>query len=135
VASSLVKFYSSKSKSGGDKVYMGRVAVDGVPFRGTSPPFMTEDEFEQRTVKVSDFRNAFFDVNEEADNRAYREVWECCLNGWFKPLCLIRFWQGTTKHYMEWVEFYLEDGSRAPYMTPGMMEVASGQPGILGGNP
>lgn len=118
--SSLVKFMGRAKSSNGEKLFWGRVTQDNLPFRGPSPPIYKDVEFEEKTVRVADVRNAFFDVTDETQNKQYLDVLECCLNGWFKVLYEERFWinpqgQRTTKMYIEWIEYYLEDGSRTPF--------------------
>lgn len=97
---------------------------------------MPEEEYEARVVKISDFRNAFFDVLVPAENQLYCEVLECCGNGWFQLVHLERFWRDTTRHYIEWFEYYLEDGTRTPFMSGGQMEYGNnGQQNLLGHYP
>lgn len=137
--SSLVKFSQRTQNGRGEKIHWGRVraGADDLPYRGASAPMFTEDEHEVRTVRVADARNAFFDVRNEAENKQYLDVVECCFNGWFQMVHLERFWtdedgRRTSLHYVEWVEYYLEDGSRTPYSTNGIMELSHGQPNFLG---
>jgi hypothetical protein len=136
--SSLVKF-SNRAASGGKKLFWDRVTAgaDSLPYRGQFAPMYREDEFEERTVRVADARNAFFDVSEPASNKLYLDVMECCYNGWFQLVHLERFWvneagRRTTCHYVEWVEYYVEDGSRTPFVTPGVTELAHGQQDFAG---
>lgn len=124
-ATSLVKFFN-KTESNGKKVYWGRAGQDGLPFRGAQPPSFTEEEFESHVVKVADFQNAFFDVDLEVENRLFRAVMEACANGWYRLIHIERFHGGTTKHYVEWVEYWLEDGRRTPYVNNNIMEVNGG---------
>lgn len=131
--SSLVRF-SDQSKSGDQNLYWSRVAVgaDNLPFRGSRAPMYGDEEFEDRTVRVADARNAFFDVGDFEANQNYLGVLERCYNGWFHLVHLERFWtdpsgRRTTYHYVEWVEYYLEDGSRTPFLTPGIAELSHGQ--------
>lgn len=136
--SSLVKF-SNRVGSGGQKLFWDRVqaGADSLPFRGKFAPTYREDEFEERTVKVADARNGFFDVRDATSNKQYLDVMECCLNGWFKLVHLERFWvdpagHRTSFHYVEWVEYYMEDGSRTPFHTPGVAELSHGQQDFSG---
>ena len=124
---SLVKFAQRTNAGGGQKLWWHRSDIDGLPFRGANPPIMPEEEYENRAVRVADYRNAFFDVSKADENRKFLDVMECCANGWFFLHYIERFWNQTTKHYIEWVEYYMEDGTRTPYSTPGMMELANGQ--------
>jgi hypothetical protein len=102
-------------------LFWGRYAEDHLPFRGQEAPLYKQEEWEEKVVVVHDVRNGFFDVTNPVENQLFRDVLECCLSKWFQLLHLERFWvdgQGkrTTKHYMEWVEFYLEDGTtRTPF--------------------
>jgi hypothetical protein len=130
MANSLVKF-SSRKGNGQQRLFWDRAGIDGLPFRGANPPMMTEEEFESRAVRVADVRNEFFDMTDDAQRKAYLDVLECCMNGWFRVIHLERFWGGSAKHYIEWAEFYLEDGSRTPYQTAGFTEVANGQQSAL----
>jgi hypothetical protein len=120
--SSLVKF-SNRTHSAGQRLWWGRSSVDGLPFRGPTAPVLPEDEYEARVVKVSDFRNAFFDVTVPRENKLFCDVMECCGNGWFQLFYLERFWRGTTKHYVEWFEYYLEDGTRTPFLSDKTVEL------------
>jgi hypothetical protein len=134
--SSLVKF-SNRTNSGGKKLFWDRVDVDNLPFRGQFAPMYRDGEFEERTVKVADARNGFFDVTDPTSNKQYLDVLECCFNGWFQLVHLERFWQDpsghrTRLHYVEWVEYYMEDGSRTPFLSQGITELAHGQQNLLG---
>lgn len=129
---SLVRF-SNRTTSAGKKVYWDRVqaGADALPYRGQFAPMYREDEFEERTVRVADVRNAFFDTGNPESNKQYLDVLECCFNGWFQLVHLERFWEDpegkrTRFHYVEWAEYYLEDGSRTPFVTQGMTELAHG---------
>lgn len=124
-ASSLVKF-ANRTKSGNRNLYWGRADIDGLPFRGQYAPIMPEDEYQDRVVRIADFRNGFFDVNDPQQNKLYCDIMECCANGWFQLRHQIFFWNDTTKHYVEWMEYYLEDGSRTPFTSNGIMELGHG---------
>lgn len=131
--SSLVKFSDRHDAGGGRKLFWSRSDVDGLPYRGASPPFMTDEEFEAKAVRVADARNNFFDVSDPQQNKAYLDVLECCFNGWFQMIHLERFWRQSTCHYVEWVEYYMEDGTRTPFHNPNqIMELAHGQQNLLG---
>jgi hypothetical protein len=119
--SSLCKYFSQTDRHG--PLHWGRASADGIPFRGTIP-LVREEEFEARVVRVPDFNNAFFDVTVPAENKQFNDVMERCVNGWFTLVFIERFWQQSTKHYVEWVEFYLEDGAQA--RAPNLMEGFSG---------
>ncbi len=132
MAASLVKYANRNKAPNGQNLYWNREVTDGLPFRGTTAPHFTEEEFDARVQRVADFRNAFFRVDVPEENKAYLDVMECCANGWFQMCHLERFWVApdgnrTMTHYVEWYEFYLEDGSRTPFTHPGVQELASGQ--------
>lgn len=121
-ATSLVKFFSQHSptghKAGGgpgdtaNKVYWGRADRDGAPFIGPYAPNMPEEEYEERVTRVAYPMNGFFDVTNPEENAQYLEVIDCCLNNWFQLIYLQRWWNRTTKHYVEWAAYYMQDGSR-----------------------
>lgn len=134
--SSLVKF-SNRVSSGDQKLFWDRVDIDNLPYRGKFAPSYRGDEYEEKTVRVADARNAFFDVGDPASNKQYLDVVECCFNGWFQMVYLERFWEGpdgrrTQFHYVEWVEYYMEDGSRTPFLSQGVMELQGGQQNFAG---
>lgn len=109
---SLQKFFAQQERRG-QKLFWGRAAQDGAPFRGAAPPLFTDDEYDQRVVRVVDVRAEFFNLDEAADKAAYLEVLDGVANGWFTMIFIERFRGGANAHYVEWAEFYLEDGSRA----------------------
>jgi hypothetical protein len=117
MSNSLVKFAQRKQSSDGQRIFWNRAGIDGLPFRGPAPPIMPEEEFESRVVRVADAQNNFFDVTDPVQNQKYLEVVDAICNGWFKLVHIERFWRETTKHYVEWVEYYLEDGTRTPFST------------------
>jgi hypothetical protein len=119
-ASSLIKFMNLQ-ESNGQHLFWGRADVDGIPFRGEHATVMREDEYAIRAVRVRDFRNAFFDTAKPVENKLYCDIMDRCVNGWFQLIHIERFWRGTGTHYVEWTEFYMEDGTRTPYVTPGRM--------------
>jgi len=132
MATSLVKF-SNRTQSSGKNLYWDRVqhGADSLPFRGAQPPMYREEEYEAKTVRVADARNGFFDVSDPKANQQYLDILECCFNGWFQLVHLERFWtdpngRRTHCHYVEWVEYYMEDGSRTPFQTQGLTELAHG---------
>lgn len=129
--SSLIKF-SHRTSSGGKRLFWDRSGIDGAPFRGPSAPIMGEEEFESRSVRVADARNCFFDVARPEENKLYLEVIECCFNGWFQMIYLERFWRNSTSHYVEWVEYYMEDGNRTPFLATGIAELANGHANLVG---
>lgn len=135
--SSLVKF--ANRRMGGDKkLFWNRADIDDAPFRGDAPPLMTQEEYDERVVRVKDAKNGFFDVSKPEDNAAYLQVIDAIANGWFQLIYIERFRNQTTVHYVEWVEYYMEDGvTRAPFVNSHIMELANGQgslPGIVDQN-
>lgn len=120
---SLLKYASRRNVGGGNKLHWDRADVDGLPFRGPAAPMLTESEYQEQTIRVADYKNGFFDVTDPAQNKKFLEVMECCANGWFYLYFIDRFWKESTKHYVEWIEYYMEDGRRTPYQASGAMEV------------
>ncbi len=123
--SSLVKFFDRTRAPDGQKLFWSRADLDGVPFRGAGAPILSEEEYEHRVVRVSDFQFDFFDVAKPDEAKRFKDVWDCVLSGWFQFVHLERFHQGTTRHYMEWVEFYMQDGTRVPF-SQGSLELSNG---------
>jgi len=140
-SSSLVKFADRRTSRDGRRLFWDRVGVDDLPFRGHRPPLYRDDEWDERVVRVADARNAFFDVDDPESNRQYLDVLECCFNGWFRLVYLERFCRDasgrrTNRHYVEWVEYYLEDGSRTPYAPYGFgLEYGLGPSVVASGGP
>ncbi len=110
-------------------VYWGRADRDGAPFRGAAPPTASEEELEDRLQKVADPHNRMFDLNNPEDNKAYLEVMDMWANGWANVVHRKHYGirvrrvhvdpetQVKTitrdvhmKVYVEWVQFYMEDG-------------------------
>jgi hypothetical protein len=123
MGSSLVKFANRLDGRGRGKLYWGRVEVDGLPFRGPTAPTFTEEEFEDRVTRVSDPQNGTFRTWIPKENKKYLDVLDMIFNGWavgiFQKRWLARVKiQGCVTQrmvvYIEWAEFFLEDGSRAP---------------------
>lgn len=125
MGNSLVKF-TSRTHSNGKRVFWDRAEVDGLPYRGTAAPYFREDEFEQRVVRVADSHNGFFDTTDPQQNQAFLDIIDGCMSGWYQCLFIQRFWNNTSQHYIEWVEYFLEDGSPVRYAQQGVMEMRNG---------
>lgn len=93
------------------------------------------EEYEERVVRVARPMNGFFDVKNHKDNKRFLDVVDCVCNGWFRLIHIERFWNHTTSHYLEWVEYYMEDGSRTPFAQMNALEVANAQQSLLGHSP
>lgn len=123
---SLAKF-SNRHVHRGKKIHWSRAAVDGLPYRGAFAPMYTQDEFEEKVVKVGDPHAETFDMRDPDSKTAYLNVLDGIVNGWFQCL-YIRRWETDANidgfARIEWVEFFLEDGNPAPFMSPGTMELA-----------
>lgn len=112
---SLAKF-SNRRSHGGQQLHWGRAGQDGAPFRGALP-HLTEEEYEQRVIRVGDPKLAFFDVTKEDAIKAYLDVVDGIVNHWFELVFVQRFWKmDPPTHYVEWIEYFYEDGARAPYV-------------------
>lgn len=129
MSQSLVRFMNRNKDESGAQLHWHRATTDGAPFRGP-PPMLTGEEFDDRVVKVADPHNGIFDITKPDQNKKYLMVLDGAANGWFQILYIKRPGEydpsDKTKAYVEWVEYYMEDGNRAPFMTPGMMEVQGG---------
>jgi len=116
MANSLVKFAARTEGNGRGKLYWGRADVDGLPFRGASPPFFTEAEFDSRVVRVADPQNGTFRTWIKEENKAYLDVLDKILNNWAQLLFVER-WRSKKRGqhvvYIEWAEYFLEDGQPA----------------------
>lgn len=132
MGSSLIRYAASQRTSGDQQLFWGRIHQDGLPFRGHGAPMLTEDEFETRVNRVADAKNGFFDTHNPAENAKFLQICEAACNGWYRIVYLERFWRKTTKHYVEWVEYYLEDGNPTPYSQQGLMELAHGSGDFAG---
>jgi hypothetical protein len=127
---SLVKF-SNRTQHNGQRIHWGRSGEDGLPFRGQQAPMYTQEEWEEKTVKVADPHNGHFDTSDPEQNKKYLEVLDGITNGWFQCIYIKRQYDPEQKMvYVEWVEYFLEDGNRAPFMTAGQMELLNGQPNL-----
>jgi hypothetical protein len=119
---SLLKYVNNSSSNGNGRgsVYWGRADLDGIPFRGMAPPLLREEEFEDRLVRVQDFKNSTFYTGDPAQNKIYTEIMDSVSNGWFQLIHIDR-WRKEGDNspyiYLEWTEPFLEDG-KAP-LTPG----------------
>lgn len=121
--SSLRKYVTNQQDTSGKSLFWGRHDLDGLPFRGDNPPLYKEEEFDDRVVRVVDGKNGIFDIftNEDYEtengrsilgNDKYVEILDRIANNWYTLLYIERFFDEEKKlHYMEWVEWYLEDGA------------------------
>lgn len=121
--------------STGQPLHWGRATLDGAPFRGPAPMFMGE-EFEERIAKVADPHVEIFDISNADQKKKYLGVLEGAANSWYRILYIKRPGEYDPKHktlaYVEWLEYYMEDGTRTPFMSPGVMEVQGGTgPGMV----
>lgn len=109
--------FDAEADAGPERLFWGRVGLDGLPFRGRRAPDWTDEEFEARVVEVRRVRNGTFDIDDPESNRNFLNVLEGQAQGWF--LVLKRYdhfdWQaGVKRVYLEWVERYLQDGTPVP---------------------
>ena len=125
MATSLVKFSNQTTKNG-KQLLWGRASEDGFPFRTVNAPLLTEDEYQERVVRVADFCLDFFDMLVPAERQAYCEVMERCANNWYALHHIDYFWNQTSKHYVEWFEYYMEDGTRTPASQHAVVELPNG---------
>lgn len=119
--SSLVKFANRKDGNGRGELFWSRSDIDGLPFRGSAPPLYKEEEYEDRVVRVNDFRNAIFDTENAEQNEQYRKVMDGIANNWFQLVHIDRQLKPDNngyRIYVEWIEPFLEDGK--PNLSPGI---------------
>jgi len=73
---------------------------------------MTNQEFDDRLVRVHDPKNGIFDVTNDEDNKRYLEIMDGLANGWYQLIYINRqFDEEKRLVYVEWLESYMEDGS------------------------
>jgi hypothetical protein len=113
MSSSLVKFMNrTVNGNGRGKVFWGRSEADGLPFRGPEAPMLTNEEYEDRLVRIHDPKNGIFDVTNEEENKRYLEIMDGLANGWYQLIYINRqFDEAKALVYVEWLESYMEDGS------------------------
>ena len=129
MSSSLIKFASRKEDGHGrGQLFWGRVGIDGLPFRGSSNPLFTDEEFEDRLVRIGDPQNGTFRTWIESENKELLSVYDEIVNGW-SQLMYIRRWRdrktGRIVVYLEWTRFQYEDGGPAP-APKGLPELSHG---------
>lgn len=120
---SLVKFVNRTNGNGRGRLFWGRVGEDGYPFRGPTPPSMTDEEFEDRLTKIGDPQNAMFNTGNPTENAKYLEVLDKIVNGWAQMLVREHHYDSDKKAmlvYIEWVEYYMEDAAASPNPSTGM---------------
>jgi hypothetical protein len=115
--SSLIKFESMlRRDSSGKPLHWGRADEDGAPFRG-NPLMLTEEEYLDRVVKVKDAHNRVFDTSDPKQNRQYLLIVEKAAHGLAQVMYQKKRWRKKGKKgpypviYVEWLEFYMQDGS------------------------
>ena len=111
--SSLIKFMSEKSSNGRGKLHWARAGEDGAPFRGPQAPMMTEEEFDERLVRVGDPQIEIFDIGDPEQRALYKAVMDRIVNGWAQCQFVERQFAPATSSwivYIEWVEYFMEDG-------------------------
>jgi len=121
MSNSLVKFTNRKDGNGRGQLFWNRADVDGLPFRGQMAPLLREEEYEERVVRVADPKNGTYYTGDEEQNAAYLKVMDGISNGWYHLIFVDRWREDGDRHhyvYIEWVEYYLEDGKPTPYQSP-----------------
>lgn len=112
--SSLVKF-ANRRVHRGQQLHWHRADMDGSPFRGEMQ-FLTEEEYEQKVVRVGDPQVECFNLLDPVQKKAYLDVVDGIVNKWFELVFIQRFIKiDPPTHYVEWVEYFYEDGTRAPF--------------------
>lgn len=120
---SLVKFVNNKDGNGRGQLFWERADVDGLPFRGHQAPLYRNEEYEERVVRVADPKNGTFYTGDSEQNASYLKVLDGISNSWYQLIHIDRWRnEGDNYHYVyiEWVEYYLEDGKPSPYENIGV---------------
>jgi len=121
MSNSLVKFTNRKDGNGRGTLFWNRADVDGLPFRGNMAPVLREEEYEERIVRVADPKNGTYYTGDDEQNSAYLKVMDGISNGWYHLIFVDRWREADDKYhyiYIEWVEYFLEDGKPTPYHAP-----------------
>lgn len=115
---SLVKFTDRKEGNGRGNLFWSRADVDGLPFRGKQAPVFRNEEFEERVVRVADPKNGTFYTGDSEQNAAYLKVLDGAANNWYQVVFIDRWRNDGDNHhhvYVEWLEYFLEDGNPTQY--------------------
>lgn len=129
MTTNIMKFANRTDGGDGRRLYWARAVQDGAPFRGRTPPQFTQEEFEDKTVRVFDAKNGTFDTGVAEENANYLYVLDMIANRMAGEVCIRRWRPKGAKHhlvYIEWVEYYLEDG------TPTQGAIGHGPPQVSG---
>ena len=96
-----------------DQAHSGHLFWSGhleAPFRGRQAPLLKRSEYEQLDINY-DAKVATFDLSNEAELRAYREILDRSANGWYIIHHVSRHWdeeKGAMKVYVEWLQKYTD---------------------------
>lgn len=124
---SLVKFMGKTNGGKRGNLYWGRADIDGAPYRGPMPALMTNEEMDERLVRVADPYNRIFDLSIPTDNKHYLDTVDMIVNGLARLMFIKRVITRNKKDdrirvrvYLEWVVVVMEDGepmhSQRPYL-------------------
>ena len=120
-----MSFLKFRPEAGPDRgqVYWNRAQRDGLPFRGSHPPLLRDEEFDEFSERVDDVKTGLFDTSDltqrlpagDTKARTYREVLDGIVAGWFRLVFRDHKWstdvetgQPVMHIYIEWTEPYLE---------------------------
>jgi hypothetical protein len=120
MSNSLIKFANQKDGNGRGQLFWDRADLDGLPFRGQRAPLLRAEEYEDRVVRVADPKNATFYTGDPQQNAEYLKVIDGIANSWFQLVYVDRWREPNDKYhhiYIEWLEYFLEDGKPTPYST------------------
>jgi len=116
----LVKFMNETDGGDRGKLHWNRAEVDGAPFRGNAPR-LTEAEYRNRVTKVGDPKNGIFDLTKPEENQQYLSVMDKIVNQWARLIHVERVITAEKKEvYIEWVEWFMEDGAAPQKAPPGV---------------
>jgi hypothetical protein len=83
---------------------------DGYPYRGDAAPHLRQDEINQVELAL-DYQSRMFCLWDTADKRAFDEVMDRIVNGWYMQHKRQDVWDAEHQHYrvwLEWVQVYGE---------------------------
>jgi len=115
--------FATQTGNSKEQLYWGRCDIDGAPYKGAPLPPMSEEELEERLVKVAEPHVRIFDLHNSEDVKEYTAVLDKIANG--AASLLHREHLHTTiekrdgdsvvtdvhmKVYIEWAEWCMIDG-------------------------
>lgn len=91
----------------GQPIYWGLASKHGLPFRGKVIMVRNEEE-PHLLYSAQDFHHQLFDLSVPEDFEAYGQVMDRIANKWYTLVSRTPMVNGEYKHYVEWIENFLE---------------------------